>query len=55
MQRGQRGSSQFQSGGFNEEEIGSAAKAVRILLIEDNAADVDLMKYALDKGTFHMS
>jgi chemotaxis family two-component system response regulator Rcp1 len=28
------------------------AEAVRILLIEDNAADVDLMRYALDKGHF---
>ena len=28
------------------------AEAVRILLIEDNAADVALMKYALDKGHF---
>jgi chemotaxis family two-component system response regulator Rcp1 len=30
----------------------TAPKTVRILLIEDNAADVDLMKYALDKGHF---
>ena len=30
----------------------AAAEAVRILLIEDNAADVDLMKYALDEGHF---
>jgi chemotaxis family two-component system response regulator Rcp1 len=28
------------------------AEAVRILLIEDNPADVDLMKYALDQGHF---
>ena len=28
------------------------AEEVRILLIEDNPADVDLMKYALDKGHF---
>ena len=30
----------------------AAAEGVRILLIEDNAADVDLMKYALDAGHF---
>jgi chemotaxis family two-component system response regulator Rcp1 len=30
----------------------TAPKTARILLIEDNAADVDLMKYALDKGHF---
>src|SRR5216684_5454517 len=33
-------------------EAAAAPEAVRILLIEDNAADVDLMKYALDKGHF---
>lgn len=31
----------------------AAPKTARILLIEDNAADVDLMKYALDKEYFH--
>jgi CheY-like chemotaxis protein len=30
----------------------AAAEGVRILLIEDNAADVDLMRYALDAGHF---
>ncbi len=30
----------------------AAAEGVRILLIEDNDADVDLMRYALDTGRF---
>lgn len=29
-----------------------ASEPARILLIEDNTADVDLLKYALDKGNF---
>jgi chemotaxis family two-component system response regulator Rcp1 len=31
----------------------TASEITRILLIEDNAADIDLMKYALDKQHFH--